>query len=99
MKKIKFEIEINNKKYLMQYRYQNCSFPLFAFEIFSFKLFGVYWNPISLKVCGSLYPKQCLGWTLEQFRKHATNIIYEHLNVDSDTNKSIKNFSSIKETE
>ena len=95
MKKIKFKIEINGKKYLLQYKYQNVSFPLFSFEVFSFKLFGLYWHRVNLKECGSLFPNECIDWTLEQFKKKAILTLYEHLDLDSDTNKSIKNFNTL----
>ena len=95
MNKIKFYTKINGKKYLMQYRYQNFSFPLFVFEVFTFKLFGLYWIPVKLENCGSLYPKECVNWTSTRFKEHAINTLNGHLNMDSDTKKSIKNFSSI----
>jgi len=95
MKKIKFKIEINGKKYLMRYKYQNHLFPLFALDVFSFKLFGLYWYRLNLKESGSLCPNECVDWTLEQFKENAIKTLSEHLDLDSDTNKSIKNFNTI----
>ena len=95
MKKMKFEITINAEKYLMKYSYQNLSFPLFRFDVYGFKFFGIYWNPINLRECGSLIPSECVDWDSNDFEKNGINTIEKHLSIDSDTTKGIRNFKKI----